>query len=172
MTIEQKIYSKLEPHAKRIKEGNGNEFDYLPAVLFQVLEEQKHQAQRLDETAKLLDAAKNATETIGAQSKAQIAAFGSDVERRMAQSDAAINITQTQLQNSLSSLTEHIAVLANAHEAHVMQTKVSLSAIDVQIESITSFSKQSYLKCMRLLIAGLVASIATMGLVVAVLQRH
>lgn len=172
MTIEQKIFSKLEPHAKRIKEGNGNDFDYLPAVLLQVMEEQKHQSQRLDETSKLLDSAKSTTETIGAQSKVQIAAFESDMERKRVQSEAAIKVTQTQLQNSLSSLAEHIAVLTSAHEAHVMQTKVSLSAIGVQIESLTSFSKQSHLKCMRLLIAGLVASTAAIGLVVAVLQRH
>lgn len=51
MTIEQKIFSKLEPHAKRIKDGEGNDFDYLPAVLLQLMEEQKRQAKLLDDLA-------------------------------------------------------------------------------------------------------------------------
>ena len=172
MTIEQKLISKLEPHAKRIKEGDGNDFDYLPAVLLQVMEEQKRQVKLLDDTAKLLVDLKGATETIGLQSKAQIAAFGVDVERRIAQSEVVIKDTQTQIQNSHSSLTEQIALLVRAHEVHVVQTKESLIAVGVQLESLASFSKQAYLKCMRLLIAGLVASTATIALVVAVLQRH
>jgi hypothetical protein len=44
MTIEQKIFLKLEPHAIRIREGTADDFDYLPAVLFQITEEQKHQS--------------------------------------------------------------------------------------------------------------------------------
>ena len=59
MTIEQKILSKLAPHAKRIKDGDGNDFDYLPAVLLQVLEEQKRQSQTLDDVKKSLAAMDN-----------------------------------------------------------------------------------------------------------------
>ena len=72
MTIEQKIFSKLEPHAKRIQNGDGNDFDYLPAVLLQLMEEQKRQAKLLDDSAKLLDSLKSTADTVGVQNKAQI----------------------------------------------------------------------------------------------------
>ena len=58
MTIEQKILSKLEPHAKRIQDGDGNDFDYLPAVLLHLIEEQKRQAKQIEDTTKLLDSLK------------------------------------------------------------------------------------------------------------------
>ena len=63
MTIEQKIFSKLEPHAKRIQDGEGNDFDYLPAVLLQLMEEQKQHAKLLGDTAKLLDSIKSTAVT-------------------------------------------------------------------------------------------------------------
>lgn len=59
MTIEEKILSKLEPHARRIREGQGNDFDYLPAVLLQLIEEQKRQTKLLDDTASLLNIIKS-----------------------------------------------------------------------------------------------------------------
>ena len=34
MSIEQKLLTKLQPHADRIAAGSSNDFDYLPAVLF------------------------------------------------------------------------------------------------------------------------------------------
>lgn len=42
MLIEQKLLEKLRPHAKRINDGTGNDFDFFPAVLLQMLEEQKN----------------------------------------------------------------------------------------------------------------------------------
>ena len=72
MTLETKLFSKLEPHAKRIQDGDGKDFDYLPAVLLQLMEEQKRQAKLLDDTAKLLDSLKSTADTVGVQNKAQI----------------------------------------------------------------------------------------------------
>ena len=45
MSIEQKLLTKLQPHADRIASGSSNDFDYLPAVLLQVVEGQKRQVQ-------------------------------------------------------------------------------------------------------------------------------
>ena len=103
MTIEQKIFSKLEPHAKRIQDGDGNDFDYLPAVLLQLMEEQKRQAKLLDDTAKLLVIIKSTAETTGVQGKAQVTSFESAAQRKMEQIETAIKNTQAQLQNSQSS---------------------------------------------------------------------
>lgn len=172
MTIEQKIFSKLEPHAKRIQDGDGNDFDYLPAVLLQLMEEQKRQAKLLDDTAKLLVIIKSTAETTGVQSKAQVTSFESAAQRKMEQIETAIKNTQAQLQNSQSSMNEHIFVLASAHTAHALQTKEGLSEISLQIESFVNSTQQNHTKFMRLLVAALVASTATIGLVVVILQRH
>lgn len=172
MTIEQKILSKLEPHAKRIKDGEGNDFDYLPAVLFQLMEEQKRQAQLLDDTAKLVASIKSAADTIGVQSKAQVAAFESAAQRKMEQMEAAIKDTRTELQNSQSSVNQQIAVLASAHAAHTAKTTEGMSANALQTESLANSTQRSNAMFMKLLIAGLVASAAMIGLAVAILQRH
>lgn len=172
MTIEQKIYSKLEPHAKRIKDGDGNDFDYLPAVLLQLMEEQKHQAKLLDDTAKILASIKSTADIIGLENKAQITAFESAAQTKMEQIETAIKNAQTLLQNSQFSMSEQIAVLASAHAAHSTQTNEGLSAISLQIESLGSNTQRSHVKLIRLLIAGLAASTIMVGLTVAILQRH
>lgn len=172
MTIEQKILSKLEPHAQRIKDGEGNDFDYLPAVLLHVIEGQQRQSKLTDDLAKILASIESIVVTIGAQSKAQIAEFESATQRIMEQIEAAIKDTGTQIQNSQFSLSEQIAVLASAHEAHTIQTNEGLSAIGLQIESLRISTKRSHVKFMRLLISGLVASSATIGLAVTIMQRH
>lgn len=168
MTIEEIIFSKLEPHAKRIKDGDGNDFDYLPAVLLQLMEEQKRQAQLLNDTAKLLASTKSNVDNIGAQ----IAAFESAAQVMMVQQETAIKDTQTMVQNAQSSMTEEIGALSSAHASHATQTKEALSAIGLQIESLASSAQRSHIKFMRLLIAGLVASTVMIGLAVAILQRH
>lgn len=150
MTIEQKIFSKLEPHAKRINDGEGDDFDYLPAVLLHLMEEQKRQAKLLDDTAKLLASVKNEADTIGVQNKG----------------------AQIELQNSQSSMCEQIAVFANAHAAHTTQTNKVLSAIGLQIESLGSSSQRSHTSFNRLLIVGLLASTVMIGLAVVILLRH
>lgn len=150
MTIEQKIFAKLEPHAKRINDGEENDFDYLPAVLLHLIEEQGRQAKLLDDTAKLLASIKTASDTIEVQNKG----------------------TQAQLQNSQLSVCEQIAVFANAHAAHTTQTNERLSAIGLQFESLCTSSQRSHVLFNRLLIAGLVASTVMIGLAVAILLRH
>ena len=172
MTIEQKIFSKLEPHAKRIKDGEGNDFDYLPAVLLQLMEEQKRQAVLLNDTAKLLDSIQSMAVTIAVESRGQITAFESAAQRKMEQIEAVIKDAHTQLQNSQSSMSEQIVKIASAHAEHTKKTNEGLSAIGLKIESLVSISERSHVKSMRLLIAGLVASTVVIGLAIAVLQRH
>lgn len=165
MTLEQKILSKLEPHAKRIKDGDGNDFDYLPAVLLQLMEEQKRQDNLLENTAKLLSTIQSTGDNIGVQSKAQITAFESATQKKMQEIEEAIKNTQ-------SAMHEQIAVIASAQTAHVKQTAESLRTIGLQIESFGNNSQRAHSNFMRLLIAGLVASTAMIGLAVAILQRH
>ena len=176
MEIEQALLSKLEPHAKRIRDGDGNDFDYLPAVLLQLLEEQKRQAKLLDETAKLLAAVNISVNTIGDKSKGQIIAFEREAQMKMQQIETAIKNNQTQLESSKNSIIQQITVLANAHSAHTTQTSDGQSAIGLQIESLEVTTQQLHVestqKFMRLLIAGLAASTILIGLTLAILQRH
>ena len=172
MTIEQKILAKLEPHAMRIGEGRGNDFDYLPAVLLQLMEEQKRQAKLLDGTASLLEIIKSTGDTIGVQGRTQITAFESAAQKKLEQIETAINSSQTQLQNTQSAMSEQIAVIASAQAAHAKQVNESLSAIALKIESFSSNTRRSHVNSVRLLISGLVASTAIIGLAVAILQRH
>lgn len=172
MTIEQKIFSKLEPHAKRIQDGDGNDFDYLPAVLLQLMEEQKRQAKLLDETSKLVDSLKSTADTVGVQNRAQITAFESAVERKIEQTETLLKEMQTRLQNSQSSISEQIAVLASARALHAIQTNEGLSAIGLLIKSLANGTQQSHIKFIRFLIAGLVGFTVMIGLSVAILQRH
>ena len=165
LTIEQKLIAKLEPHAKRIKDGEGNDFDYLPAVLFHLIEEQKCQAQ-------FLGFIKSSADTIGVQGQTQITAFESAAQRKMDQIMAVIKDMQTQIHNSQSSMSEQIVRLASAHAEHIKKTNEGLNAIDLQVESLVSITQRSHLQFMRLLIAGLIASTVMIGLAIAILQRH
>jgi F0F1-type ATP synthase membrane subunit c/vacuolar-type H+-ATPase subunit K len=172
MTIEQKIFLKLEPHAKRIRDGEGNDFDYLPAVLLQLIEEQKRQTKILEDTASLLDSVRSTANAVGDQTTAQITGFASAALSKMEQMESAVKDAQTQLHNSQSLISEQIAVLAGAHAMHAKQTDEGVGAIAQQIKSLAVSNQQSQVKFTRLLVAGLVASLAMIGLAVAILQRH
>lgn len=176
MAIEQALISKLEPHAKRIRDGEGNDFDYLPAVLLHLLEEQKRQAKVLDDTAKLLAAVNISITTIGDKSKEQINAFERGAQMKMQQIEAATKNNQTQIESSKNSIVQQITVLVNAHSAHTFQTSDGLSAIGLQIKSLEvntqQFHGKSTQKFKRLLIAGLVVSTILIGLALAILQRQ
>ena len=172
MTIEQKILSKLEPHAKRIQDGDGNDFDYLPAVLLHLIEEQKRQAKQIEDTTKLLDSLKGTATSVAADSKEQIASFASTTQRNLDQLETTQRETHIQLRDSQSTVSEQIAVLANSHAAHAMHTADGLSTIESQIKSFANDTQQSHVKFTRFLIAGLAASIVMIGLAIVILLRH
>lgn len=147
MTIEQMLLAKLEPHSKRIKDGEGNDFDYLPAVLLQLLEVQKRHSQQLDENAKFLDSIKNTAASNAADSKTQIAAFEISMQAKLVQLEATTKDLKAQIENSQTLLGK-------------------------QIESLIAGSQRAQAKFLRLLIAGIAATIVTIGLAITILQRH
>ena len=147
MTIEQMLLAKLEPHSKRIKDGEGNDFDYLPAVLLQLLEVQKRHSQQLDENAKFLDSIKNKAASNAADSKTQIAAFEISMQTKLLQLEATTKDLKAQIENSQTLLGK-------------------------QIESHIADNQRAQAKFLRLLIAGIAATIATIGLAITILQRH
>ena len=147
MTIEQMLLAKLEPHSKRIKDGEGNEFDYLPAVLLQLLEVQKRHSQQLDENAKFLDSIKNKAASNAADSKTQIAAFEISMQAKLVQLEATTKDLKAQIENSQTLLGK-------------------------QIEFLIAGNQRAQAKFLRLLIAGIAATIVTIGLAITILQRH
>ncbi len=165
MTIEQMLLSKLAPHTKRIKDGEGNDFDYLPAVLLQLMEEEKRQSQQLDSI-------KSTVVSNAAASATQIAAFENSAQRKLEQLEATIKDIQTQIQNSQSLLSEQMVGIASAHAGYATKINEGLSAIGLQIESLGASNQRSQVKFTRILIAGLVASTVMIGLAIAILQRH
>lgn len=172
MTIEQNIFSKLEPHAKRIQDGNGNDFDYLPAVLLQLIEGKKRLATQLEDTAKLLDSLKSASVAAGLQTKEQVAAFNSATQSKIQQLETALQDAQIRFQTSQSSTREEISELSKSHALLAVQTNEGFSAIGSQIKSFANDAHQSHVKLVRFLIVGLVASTVIVGLAIAILQRH
>jgi hypothetical protein len=95
MTIEQKLISKLEPHSKRIKDGDGNDFDYLPAVLLHVIEEQKCQAE-------LLSLLKKSTDDIEERTKEQISALAIAHSAQGMQTNEDLRVIASQIELFLS----------------------------------------------------------------------
>jgi hypothetical protein len=154
MTIEEKLFLKLEPHAKRIKDGEGNDFDYLPAVLLHLIAEQKRQAQLLDNNAKFLDLIKSAVDAAGLQNKANTADL------------------QMQCQNLQTSIGDQIGMLGREHEMSSEKTNEGLKAVSSEIEALVKDNQKSHSKVMRFVIAGLVGSTLMIGLAIAILQRH
>ena len=147
MTIEQMLLAKLEPHSKRIKDGEGNDFDYLPAVLLQLLEVQKCHSQQLDANTKFLDSIKNTADSSAADSKTQIAAFEFAMQAKLVQLEASTKELKAQIENSQTLLGK-------------------------QIESHFADSQRAQAKLFRLLIAGIAATIVTIGLAITILQSH
>ena len=147
MTIEQMLLAKLEPHSKRIKDGEGNDFDYLPAVLLQLLEVQKRHSQQLDENAKFLDSIKNKAASNAADSKTQIAAFEISMQTKLVQLEATTKDLKAQIENAQTLLGK-------------------------QIEFLIAGNQRAQAKFLRLLIAGIAATIVTIGLAITILQRH
>ena len=172
MAIEQALITKLEPHAKRIRDGSGNDFDYLPAVLLHILEEQKRQGKLLDDTARLLDAVQLSVTTIGEKNKAQIAAFEHGAQKKLDQIETVIKDAQRQLESSTNYFSEQISVLAAAYVRHTTQIIDGQRASEQQIELLGTTTQHSHVNFTRLMIAGLVAASIVIGLVLVVLQRH
>jgi hypothetical protein len=172
MTIEQKILLKLEPHSKRIKDGEGNDFDYLPAVLLQLIEEQKRQTKLLEDATSILDSVRSKADEVRVQSKEQIIEFEFTALNKIEQMESMIKAAQTQLHNLESSTSEQIRLLATADEMHANQANEGFNSLELQVKSLANANQQSNTKFMRLLIAGLVGSAAMIGLAVVILQRH
>lgn len=123
MTIEQKILEKLRPHAERIKAGQNNEFDYLPAVLLHLIEAQKAQTTlSADQTT---DLCKNferlqasftqrleaAGQSITNNLKEEISQANQDVEDRHEELITLLTEQSQTLENKLDSLESSVAVL-------------------------------------------------------------
>ena len=165
MSIEQKLLAKLQPHADRIRAGNGNDFDYLPAVLLQVVEGQRQQAQavadasttvarKLDETEVSISSIKTTTERVGAQSLRQM--------------DLAVASTNERLEVISKNLSEAVHQFAD----DMVKAKERLVTIEASIVALTVTSRKEHHTSHRLLIVSLVSTAILICLGVLFLLRH
>ena len=175
MSIEQKLLTKLQPHADRIAAGSGNDFDYLPAVLLQVVEGQKKQAQavieaattvarKLDETEVSIASVKTTTEQVGAQSLRHLnLAFAANDKRldaislQQIDADQKLAATNGQLDSIFRQLGEE-ALKSTAMAA-------SVAALDARFQ-------MEHSKSHRLLIMTLVSTAVSICLAVVIVLRH
>ena len=180
MTIEQKLFLKLEPHAKRIKDGEGNDFDYLPAVLLNLMEVQDRQAKLLDEATKQSDSTvstafdKTQSQIQNSQSLINklISDFASADAVQVTQTHERLDAIQSQIQNSQSLISNLIADFASAHAVQVTQTHERLDAIQSQIKSLADEAQRSNTRVSRFLMAALLGIVVTIGLTTAILLRR
>lgn len=165
MSIEQKLLTKLQPHAERIASGSGNDFDYLPAVLLHVIDGQKQHvravadaattvARKLDETEVSISSVKATTEQVGAL-----------VRRQM---DLASEATDKRLDAICGHVVE-AAQKAAAAEAAATQRSM---AIEASISALLAVSQKAHRKSHLLLILALVSIAVSICLAVVVVLRH
>lgn len=171
-SIEQIILAKLEPHAKRVADGEGNDFDYLPAVLLQVLEQQQRQAKLTVEAEKFFFSIERKIERIAETHSEQIAKTAAATMEEMERMESAIIKTQIQIQSSQNAMNERISMLASELDEHSKRSNEHLSAIGLRLESAAAEAQRSNAKLVKLSIAGFIATTAAIGLVFTILQRH
>lgn len=100
MSLEQKIITKLQPHAKRILDGNGEDFDYLPAVLLQIIESQKFQAEKLESFMKNLGSVKGAIDVVALENKERMSALELIVQQKIDRLELLLEESQRSQRNS------------------------------------------------------------------------
>ena len=165
MSIEQKLLTKLQPHADRIASGSGNDFDYLPAVLLQVVEGQKRHvlavaeaattvARKLDETEVSISSVKVTTEQVGTMARRQM--------------DLASEATNERLDVISKQLVE---VTQKAVVAEATATQISI-AMEASIAALHAASQKAHRKSHYLLILALVLIAVSICLAVVVALRH
>ena len=124
MSIEQKLPTKLQPHADRIASGSGNDFDYLPAVLLQVVEGQTRHVQAVAEAATTVARKLGETEVSISNVKATTEQIGTMARRQM---DLASEATNEGL-DTISRQLVKVAQKAGAAEATATQRSIAMEA--------------------------------------------
>lgn len=173
MSIEQKVLEKLRPHAKRINDGIGNDFDYFPAVLLQVLEDQKAQSTASgafsvasDQKWKSYDA--QIANLIGSihQTSASAIELQRDARDSLAQKITACDDgIVRRLGNMQETLAGHII------KAGMGQSE-KLIAIEKAIVNLSAAFEIEHRKSRKFLIATIVALVLGFGICIALLVRR
>ena len=139
MTIDQRIITKLQPHSQRISLGEGQDFDYLPAVLLHLIEEQSRQEKLTKEHANSIQLdisnVKNIIERTASRNQEQISAFEGEVNSRFTIIVDAIKKSASKTQEQISSFEDGVhSRLANIADA-INQTNKALRGISMQMDA-------------------------------------
>jgi len=165
MSIEQKLLTKLQPHADRIASGNGNDFDYLPAVLLQVVEGQKRHVQAVADAATTVARKLDETEVSISSVKATSEQVGAIARRQM---DLASEATNERL-GAISRQLVEVAQKAVAAEAAATQKSVAMEA---SVAALHAISQKAHRKSHYLLFLALVSIAVSICLAAVVVLRH
>ncbi len=173
MSIEQKLLEKLRPHAKRINDGTGNEFDFFPAVLLQVLEEQKRLGVASEAFSKTTDLKWNSYDTQLAdlngsvkQSNASVIDQQRDTRESLVQK---ITASDNGLLNRLDNLQGTLADRITKAEKEQNEKILALGRV---IASLSTASEIEHRKTRKFLISAIVTLILGFGICFALLLRH
>ena len=128
MNIEQKICAKLEPHAQRIHSGDGNDFDYLPAVLLHVIKKQSLHQEILDSFVEILRSNENTAVVIGTESK--------DYLSKLRGSQLAIESRVIEIQSSTGSLGKEFEIFKKLLINNQSITEELDRSINIQLNGI------------------------------------
>ena len=140
MTLEQKLVLKMEPHAKRIVDGSGNDFDYLPAVLLQLMEQQKRLALQFDNNAELIKEIASKVSAAELSNKAQIATVDDTVKGNAEHLGTKVTDAQDSLHKAITRVGEPIGEIAKrqATQTDLLNAISGLTAT-TSVESKTQF---------------------------------
>ncbi|MEJ1959336.1 MAG: hypothetical protein WDM70_07825 [Nitrosomonadales bacterium] len=155
MTLQEKLISKLQPHADRIQNGNNDEFDYLPAVLLHLIEDQKLQSKT---TVEFINQARG------------------DVKNGVGEISRLVSQTQADLQERIANLSKLAAddiqsVLKLSNQAKD-DAKNGMDEISVHLSELKTFIAIENQKTRRLLLAGLLFGVVTLVIAILLYVRH
>lgn len=157
MTLQEKLISKLQPHADRIQNGNNDEFDYLPAVLLHLIEDQKLQS-------------KTTTEFIN-QAR-------SDVKNGVGEISHLVSKSQVDLQEGISSssklVTDDIQALLKLASQAKDDAKKGMDEISLHLVELKTIIAIENQKTRRLLTKWLLFGLPALVIAIAILLyvRH
>lgn len=174
MLIEQKLLAKLQPHADRIAAGNSNDFDYLPAVLLEIIQGEKQQTLSLKDISKAVSSKFDESEV----SLSSIKEVGLQSLRQVDQAVTLTNQGLDDIAQNLVGIEESIAALAmvtkqldQANNQRLVNIAQKLVEIDGAIAALAATGKLEHKNIYRLLFVSLTGTVVAICLGAVVLLR-
>jgi phage-related protein len=181
MTLHEKLQSKLQPHTDRIKDGSNDEFDYFPAVLQHLIEEQKRQSKEIAEFVNAVgDDVKSGVTSIKNDVQNGVTSIRSDVQGDINSAKdevrsavtwvgddvkSGVNLIKDDIKNSVTSIKSDVQTGINSVRDDI---KSDADATTNSLTELKAAIAREFQKTQRLLLTGLIFGMATLGGVVTI----